>query len=85
MREEGDGQDEYREHWNVLMKSLTTLALMLFLFLASVFYWYVASAATQYYLQEEKDLQNGLKLCIYTEGMTVTVKSHQLCPLTIHD
>lgn len=39
--------------------------------------------AMQVYLEGEQELGNGYKLCIYSEGVTITVPSHQLCPLTI--
>jgi hypothetical protein len=42
-----------------------------------------AHAATQVYLEDEQDLSNGYKLCIYSEGVTITVASHRLCPLSI--
>lgn len=59
-------------------------AAILFLFLFFLFYWTVGSAAgRQVYLESERDLGNGMKLCIYSEGVTITVASHRLCPLSI--
>jgi hypothetical protein len=37
----------------------------------------------QVYLEGEDDLGNGFKLCHYTEGVTITVRDSQLCPLSI--
>jgi hypothetical protein len=45
---------------------------------------YCAHAATQVYLEDEQDLGNGYKLCIYSEGVTITVQSYRLCPLSIN-
>lgn len=42
-----------------------------------------AHAGRQVYLQQEVDLGNGYKQCIYEDGITMTVQSHRLCPLTI--
>lgn len=42
-----------------------------------------AEARTQVYLEDERDLGNGYKLCIYSEGITITKPSHQLCPISI--
>lgn len=41
------------------------------------------AAMAQVYLERERDLGNGYKLCIYSEGVTITVRSHDLCPLSI--
>jgi hypothetical protein len=38
----------------------------------------------QVYLEAEEDLGNGYKLCHYSEGVTITVESHRLCPLSIN-
>jgi hypothetical protein len=38
----------------------------------------------QVYLDGEEDLGNGYKLCHYSEGVTITVESHRLCPLSIN-
>ena len=62
---------------------MRTSTLIVFLATFLILYCAVTSANTQYYLESERDLGNGLKLCIYTEGMTLTVKSHELCPLTV--
>jgi hypothetical protein len=62
------------------MINVAICAAMLLFF---IFYWTVGTAATQYYLESERDLGNGLKQCIYTEGYVFTVQSYQLCPLTI--
>jgi hypothetical protein len=35
------------------------------------------------FLEDERDLDNGLKLCIYSEGVTITIPSYQLCPISI--
>jgi hypothetical protein len=54
------------------------------MFIFFLFYWTVASAqGIQVYLEDEEDLGNGMKLCIYTEGVTITVRDSQLCPLSI--
>ena len=59
-------------------------AAVLFLFLFFLLYWTVGSAAgRQVYLEDEQDLGNGFKLCIYSEGVTITVASHRLCPLNV--
>jgi hypothetical protein len=42
------------------------------------------AAGFQVYLDGEEDLGNGYKLCHYTEGVTITVESHRLCPLSIN-
>jgi len=42
-----------------------------------------AEAGIRYFLEDERDLGNGYKLCIYGEGVTITRPSHQLCPLSI--
>lgn len=41
------------------------------------------AAGFQVYLEGEDDLGNGFKLCHYTEGYTITIQSHKLCPLSI--
>jgi hypothetical protein len=64
-------------------RTLINLGICAALFLFSIFYWMVGTAATQYYLESERDLGNGLRQCNYTEGYVITVLSHQLCPLTI--
>ena len=38
---------------------------------------------TQVYLEGEDDLGNGFKLCHYSEGVTITLRDSQLCPLSI--
>lgn len=35
------------------------------------------------FLEGEDDLDNGYKLCHYSEGITITVPSHKLCPISI--
>jgi len=35
------------------------------------------------FLESERDLGNGFKLCVYTEGVTITVASYKLCPISI--
>jgi len=42
-----------------------------------------ADARTQVYLESEQDLGNGYKLCVYSEGVTITRRDSQLCPLSI--
>jgi hypothetical protein len=60
-----------------------TIALTL-LFICAIMWWREASAyGRQVYLEDERDLGNGMKLCIYSEGVTITVASHRLCPLSI--
>ena len=52
--------------------------------IAGVMYSCRADAAGyQVYLEDERDLGNGFKLCVYSEGVTITRPSHQLCPLSI--
>lgn len=41
-----------------------------------------AEARTQVYLEDEEDLGNGYKLCIYSEGVVITVPSYRLCPIS---
>lgn len=65
------------------MRYLKNTLLCAALFVFFIFYWTVGFAATQYYLEDERDLGNGLKLCIYSEGYTLTVQAHKLCPLSI--
>jgi hypothetical protein len=43
-----------------------------------------AQARTQVYLEQERDLGNGYKLCIYNEGVTITVPAYRLCPISIN-
>lgn len=43
-----------------------------------------AEAGMVVYLEGEDDLGNGFKLCHYTEGYTITIQSHKLCPLSIN-
>lgn len=43
-----------------------------------------ADAGMVVYLEGEDDLGNGFKLCHYTEGYTITIQSHKLCPLSIN-
>ena len=43
-----------------------------------------ADAGMTVYLEGEDDLGNGFKLCHYTEGYTITIQSHKLCPLSIN-
>jgi hypothetical protein len=70
-----------------MRKIIVNTLLVIALFAFFVFYWYVgtAEAAMDHYLQEERDLGNGYKLCIYDQGITITVKSHELCPLRIRE
>ena len=35
------------------------------------------------FLEDERDLGNGFKLCIYSEGVTITRPSYSLCPISI--
>lgn len=42
-----------------------------------------ADAAGRVYLESERDLGNGYKHCIYSDGVVITIQSHQLCPLSI--
>lgn len=42
------------------------------------------AAGRQVYLEGEDDLGNGYKLCHYSEGVTITIQSHKLCPLSIN-
>ena len=60
-------------------------ALILFwVAVAGLIYSCVADAAgRQVYLEDEQDLGNGYKLCIYSEGVTITRRDYQLCPLSI--
>ena len=58
------------------------LASFAILLLAAVLWWREASAAT-FYLEDEKDLGNGYKICIYSEGVRITVPSYKLCPISI--
>lgn len=68
------------EHKTYFFEAAAILALFLFF----LFYWYEASASgRQVYLEDERDLGNGMKLCIYSEGVTITVASHRLCPLSV--
>jgi hypothetical protein len=71
--------DDWKKRWG---SRISNVLFVLALFIASLFYWYVASAA-QVYLEDEKDLRNGYKLCIYSEGVTITVPSYKLCPISI--
>jgi hypothetical protein len=59
------------------MRKLTIIASLLLLATA-------AHAGRQVYLESERDLGNGMKLCIYSEGAAITIASHRLCPLNIH-
>lgn len=61
------------------------LGLLAFWFaVALMVYSCVADAAgRQVYLEDEQDLGNGYKLCIYSEGVTITRRDYQLCPLSI--
>jgi len=43
-----------------------------------------ADAGMLLFLEGEDDLGNGYKLCHYTEGYTITIQSHKLCPLSIN-
>jgi len=43
-----------------------------------------AEAGMVVYLEGQDDLGNGFKLCHYTEGYTITIQSHKLCPLSIN-
>lgn len=63
----------------VVGNTLFFLALLLFF----LFYWHVASAKMLVFLEDERDLGNGHKLCIYSEGITITVPSYKLCPISI--
>lgn len=45
---------------------------------------YCAEARSQVYLEDEQDLGNGYKLCIYSEGVTITVPAYRLCPISIN-
>lgn len=35
------------------------------------------------FLIGERDLGNGHKLCIYDEGITITIPSYKVCPVSI--
>lgn len=35
------------------------------------------------FLEGERDLGNGMKHCIYSEGVVITIPSYKLCPLSI--
>jgi hypothetical protein len=50
---------------------------------AALIYSCNAHAGTQVYLEDERDLGNGYKLCIYSEGVTITRRDYQLCPISI--
>jgi hypothetical protein len=52
--------------------------------IALLVYSCMAYATMQVYLEGEDDLGNGYKLCRYSEGITITVASHKLCPLSIN-
>jgi hypothetical protein len=41
------------------------------------------ASGRQVFLEDEQDLGNGYKLCIYSEGVTITRRDYQLCPLSI--
>jgi hypothetical protein len=58
--------------------------LAFWLAVAALVYACNASAAgRRVYLEDERDLENGFKLCIYSEGITITRPSYQLCPISI--
>jgi hypothetical protein len=42
-----------------------------------------ADSGVQVYLEDEQDLGNGWKLCIYSEGVTITKPDYELCPISI--
>ena len=42
-----------------------------------------AHAGMTLFLEGEDDLGNGFKLCHYTQGYTITIASHRLCPLSV--
>lgn len=52
-------------------------------FLLFYAFWSEVLADYLVFLEDERDLGNGRKLCIYTEGYTITIPSHKLCPLSI--
>lgn len=35
------------------------------------------------FLEGERDLGNGMKHCLYTEGVVITIPSYKLCPLSV--
>ena len=34
-------------------------------------------------LEDEKDLRNGYKLCIYSGGYTITIPNYKICPISL--
>lgn len=50
---------------------------------AALIYSCNAHAGVLVFLEDEQDLGNGYKLCIYSEGVIITRRDYQLCPLSI--
>jgi hypothetical protein len=79
--------DQQRAEFQQRMRGCRVVLLGLVLFWAFVvlaIYSCNANAAGRLvFLEDEQDLGNGFKLCIYTEGVTITVPSYRLCPLSI--
>jgi hypothetical protein len=62
---------------------LFTIFCLWILLICSLMWAAELMAAEQVYLESERDLGNGKKLCIYSEGVVITIPSHQLCPMSI--
>lgn len=60
------------------------LGLLAFWLIAFAGIWYCTAdaAGRAVYLESEEDLGNGFKLCVYSEGVVITIPSHGLCPIS---
>jgi hypothetical protein len=79
-----DDEDKPLEGCRYLAWGIAAFWIAVILGVALLYSCRADAAGFQVYLEGEDDLGNGFKLCHYTEGYTITIQSHKLCPLSVN-
>jgi hypothetical protein len=69
--------------WDLWASAICVVLIMLVMYASVRSCTAHAEGVYQVYLVDEQELGNGFKACIYDEGVTITVRDSQLCPLSI--